>query len=90
MWGFWDGRHWHNNAPLYRKDWSLKPAGQVYRDLVLGAFRTNLSGNADAAGVYRTRAFLGSYEITVSAAGKSKTVKFELGQGTPARAIVLD
>src|SRR6478609_4239347 len=30
MWGFWDGAHWHKNAPLYRQDWSLKPAGQAY------------------------------------------------------------
>lgn len=90
MWGFWDGSHWHKNAPLYREDWSLKPAGQAYRDLVLGAFRTNVTGRSDAAGAFRTRAFLGSYEITVSAAGKSKTVKLDVGQATPLCTIVLD
>jgi hypothetical protein len=25
----------------YRKDWSLKPAGAAYRDLVLGDWRTD-------------------------------------------------
>lgn len=90
MWGFWDAAHWHRNAPLYREDWSLKPAGQAYRELVLGAFRTNVNGKSDAAGVYRTRAFLGSYEVTVSAGGKSKTVKLEVTPGAPAASIALD
>jgi len=31
MWGFWDGEHWLNDAPIYYKDWSLKPSGKVDR-----------------------------------------------------------
>ena len=50
MWGFWDGAHWKNNAPLYRRDWSLKPAGAAYRDLVLKTWRTDASGKTGADG----------------------------------------
>lgn len=37
MWGFWEGRHWKPDAALYRKDWSTKPAGKVWEELVLAA-----------------------------------------------------
>ncbi|HYP87796.1 MAG TPA: endo-1,4-beta-xylanase, partial [Polyangiaceae bacterium] len=90
MWGFWDGAHWHKNAPLYRQDWSLKPAGQAYRDLVLGKFRTSEGGPTDASGTFKRRAFLGSYEVTVTAAGQSKTVPFVLRAGGPALSVSLD
>jgi GH35 family endo-1,4-beta-xylanase len=78
MWGFWDGAHWRRNAPLYRKDWSLKPAGEAYRDLVLEAWRTDEVAKTDAAGIYKTRAFLGKYALKVTSGGQSKTVEVEL------------
>ena len=90
MWGFWDGAHWRSNAPLYRKDWSLKPAGEAYRDLVLKAWRTNVQAKTDAAGAYKTRAFRGKYAITVSAAGKTKTVEVELGASSAPVVVKLD
>jgi GH35 family endo-1,4-beta-xylanase len=90
MWGFWDGAHWHRNAPLYREDWSLKPAGQAYRDLVLRELRTDASGKTDARGAYKTRAFLGSYALTVSSAGARKTVPLELANGTQTTLVKLD
>lgn len=79
MWGFWDGAHWTKNAPLYRQDWSLKPAGEVYRELVLKAWRTHEAAKTDAAGAVKIRAFRGKHAIKVSAAGRSKTVEVELG-----------
>jgi GH35 family endo-1,4-beta-xylanase len=90
MWGFWDGAHWHRNAPLYREDWSLKPAGQAYRDLVLHELRTDVSGKTDAKGAYKTRAFLGSYDLTVSLAGARKTVPLELTSGSQTTVVKLD
>jgi endo-1,4-beta-xylanase len=78
MWGFWDGAHWRRNAPLYRQDWSLKPAGEAYRDLVLKAWRTNEVAKTDATGTYKTRAFLGKYALKVTSGGQSKTVETEL------------
>jgi hypothetical protein len=81
MWGFWDGAHWHKNAPLYRQDWSIKPAGEAYRELVLKTFRTSESGTTDAAGNYKTRAFRGDYEVTLKSGSKTKVERFQLGSG---------
>jgi GH35 family endo-1,4-beta-xylanase len=81
MWGFWDGSHWKHNAPLYRNDFSLKPAGEVVRDFALKTSRTNESGKTDARGAFTTRAFLGEYEVAVSAAGSRKVTKAKLESG---------
>lgn len=78
MWGFWDGKHWLNDAPVYYKDWSLKPSGKVWIDLIYKQWWTNLKGQSDAVGVYENRGFLGSYEVTVKSGSSSKMVKFEL------------
>ena len=67
LWGFWDGHHWLNNAPLYREDWSLKPSGEAYIDLVFHQWWTDEQGRTDSQGQLTTRGFLGDYLITVHA-----------------------
>jgi len=78
MWGFWDGSHWKKNAPLYRADWSQKPAGAAYRDLVLKEWRTDATSPTDSAGKLALRAFQGEYSLTVTHLGRAKTIKFTL------------
>ena len=65
MWGFWDGEHWEDNAPLFREDWSEKPGYDVYTDLVFDEWWTDESGATDEDGLYETLAFLGEYEVVV-------------------------
>ncbi len=65
MWGFWEGKHWKPDAALYRRDWSIKPAGQVWLDLVEKKWWTSESGTTDAQGCFATRGFLGEYVVTV-------------------------
>lgn len=81
MWGFWDGSHWKQNAPLFRTDWSIKPAGEAYRKLVLETFRTDVQGKTDARGAFATRGFFGEYEIVVRASGKEQRVRHRLEPG---------
>ncbi|MGC4067575.1 MAG: endo-1,4-beta-xylanase [Polyangiaceae bacterium] len=71
MWGFWDGSHWKNNAPLYRRDWSLKPAGEAYRELVKKLWHTDQTLRTDPQGTISLRGFLGTYNIVVSAKGRN-------------------
>lgn len=78
MWGFWEGRHWKPRAALFRKDWSVKPNGQAWMDLVLKTWWTEAQGKTDAAGRFRARGFLGRYEVTAQAEGKTKTVTIDL------------
>ncbi len=65
MWGFWEGRHWFPDAAMFRKDWSLKPNGLVYQDLVLNQWWTRLRGRTDRFGRYTARGFKGDYVVTV-------------------------
>lgn len=80
MWGFWDGKQWLNNAPIYFQDWSLKPSGKVYMDLVFNQWWTYVWGKTDANGEYKVRGFLGDYEVTASIDSKSKTLYTRLSR----------
>jgi len=74
MWGFWDGAHWNKNAPLYKADWTPKPALAAWEDLVLKAWRTQAQGLSGADGAYSVRGHKGDYEVTVTGpGGKSAT-----------------
>src|SRR5690606_16275727 len=63
MWGFWEGRHWHPAAALYRLDWSPKPNGALWEELVLNQWRTVTAGTTDTTGRFRSRGFQGTYSI---------------------------
>ena len=90
MWGFWDGAHWKNNAPLDFKDWSEKPAGRAYRDLVQNQWRTQASGKTDAGGAFATRGFFGDYEVSVASGTRKKTARAALGPAGTKVALILD
>lgn len=81
MWGFWDGAHWQNNAPLFRSNWTLKPSGEQWRNLIYGTWWTNEMGTTDSNGQFQTRGFYGDYDIIVTKGGVSQTVKSSLLQG---------
>mgnify|MGYP001237890621 CR=1 FL=1 len=66
QWGFWEGCHWIPRAALFAKDWRIKPSGQAYIDLVLGAWWTNETHTTDRQGYCRIRAFLGDHTVTVT------------------------
>lgn len=61
MWGFWEGRHWRPETALWRKDWSIKPAGQAYLDLMEREWTTAGSAVAGADGRLRFHGFPGTY-----------------------------
>jgi len=65
-WGFWDGAHYQDNAPMFRLDWSVKPAGQAFFDLVYNEWWTEETVTTDANGVAVVRGFKGEYEIEVA------------------------
>ena len=41
MWGFWEGKMWQPPGAMIRKDWTLKPNGQAWMDLVLKEWWTD-------------------------------------------------
>ncbi|MFQ5445731.1 MAG: endo-1,4-beta-xylanase, partial [Saprospiraceae bacterium] len=65
MWGFWDGAHWHQNAPLFNLDWTLKPSGQTFTGMVFNEWWTTENGPTDATGEFLVRGFKGKYKVTI-------------------------
>jgi endo-1,4-beta-xylanase len=72
MWGFWAGAHWEPWTALWRKDWTITPQGEVFRDFVFNKWWTKVSGKAEKNGIFKARAFYGDYSITSD--GKTKKV----------------
>lgn len=93
MWGFWDGRHWRDNAPLYRRDWTPKPALDVWERLVWDEWRTpDRTLATDAEGRLRLpSAYYGTYILDTETDGE----RFEIHHapdtaGTPQTATPAD
>ena len=75
FWGFWEDTHWRPDAALFNSDWSIKPNGQAYLELVFGEWWTDEDLQTDAAGQGTVRGFKGDYSVEVSALGLSETVE---------------
>ena len=79
QWGFWNGDTWEPNTGLFNSDWSLKPDGQAYQDLVFGDWWTDAHGTTVSGGDYATRGFQGGYDVTVQYNGQTYLVPATLG-----------
>ena len=90
MWGFWEGKMWQPNGALLRTDWTLKPNGQAFMDLVLKDWWTDVASVTGPDGVYATRGFLGDYRITVSVGDQEKTVLIKLAKPGATTRMTLD
>jgi len=77
MWGFWDGNHWKQNAPMFDLEWNLKPAGEGFIQKVFNDWWTETTTQT-TNGIATIRAFKGRHKITVTYAGQEKVVETEL------------
>jgi GH35 family endo-1,4-beta-xylanase len=73
LWGFWAGRHWRPEAAMFRRDWQPTPALEAWRGLIYREWWTDVEGVTGEDGVFRTRGFLGRYEVT--AAGTKREIE---------------
>lgn len=64
MWGFWDGAHWKQNAPMFNMDWTLKPAGEGFINKVYDEWWVDETMRTDEEGYLDLRVFKGEYEFT--------------------------
>jgi endo-1,4-beta-xylanase len=79
MWGFWDQAHWRCDSPMYRENWTLKPSGEVFIDLVFNTWWTDETVQTDANGIAEVRGFLGTYEIEAEVPAGRVAVTSDLG-----------
>lgn len=90
QWGFWEPSHWRPRASLFRTDWSAKPNGRQFLDLVFDRWMTRETGNTDASGQLSVRGFLGDYEVTAEKDGCRSNGRFALSQGGCSVRLVLE
>lgn len=62
-WGFWEEAHWRPESAFYASDWTERPIGRAYRELVHGAWRTDDAGVTGPDGRMEGRGFHGEYVI---------------------------
>ncbi len=82
VWGIWDGGHWKDSSPFFRKDWSEKPALAIYDRLVRDAWATQAEGQTGPDGIFSFIGHHGRYAITLrhhDDHDRSYTVTAELG-----------
>lgn len=80
QWGFWEGSHWIPASAIIAKDWTYRPHGKMFLELMKG-WKTDVTLRTDAAGRCEFRGFLGEYEIKVVAGGKTLRKKYRLPPG---------
>ena len=78
MWGFWEGHLYQPSASLYRPDWTIKPNGEAWNNLVFKKWWTDVNGTTDKNGIFQNRGFLGDYEIVAEKNGESLTKLIKL------------
>ncbi len=72
MWGFWEGANWIPASSLYRLDWTATPSAKAYNNLVFNEWWTVKKNKTNRQGEFSTKAFYGSYTITVG--GETKEI----------------
>lgn len=90
MWGFWEGKMWQPPGAMIRKDWTLKPNGQAWMDLVLKEWWTDVTATTGPDGSCTSRGFLGDYKITATVGGKEKSTQVKLTKPVTAAVLTLD
>ncbi|WP_310602152.1 endo-1,4-beta-xylanase [Anaerosporobacter sp.] len=80
-WGFWEGEMYEPDAAMYRNDFSIKPNGQAWKDLIYSEWWTNVSGATGNDGIYQNRAFLGEHKVTVKVGSVQATIDMTLKKG---------
>jgi GH35 family endo-1,4-beta-xylanase len=89
-WGFWEGAHWLPRAAMYRRDWTEKPNGAVFRRLIQETWHTDVSGPTDGGGRFGTRAFYGRYDVTVTWGQRTRTVSVDHVRGDGPTIVPID
>lgn len=79
--GFWDGAHVRNDSMLFSADWSEKAGAAAFRKLVNEAWRTKATGQVDATGTYKQRAFQGDYLVRAKGPTGEAEARGSVGPG---------
>jgi endo-1,4-beta-xylanase len=65
QWGFWEGSHWRPDTALYNYDWTPRPVGLAFEDLMFNEWRTDITSYTNESGTVTENCFHGDYEVAV-------------------------
>jgi len=66
LWGFWENSHWIPEAALWKKDWTIRPTGEVWEEWIGKRWHTKVTLTTDSQGRLKWRGFKGSYRLLLS------------------------
>jgi GH35 family endo-1,4-beta-xylanase len=81
VWGFWEGQMFQPSGALFRRDWTPKPVGEVFQELIKQRWWTDTTATTDAAGLATVQGFVGDYDVTVQHQDQTVTRTLD-GHGT--------
>lgn len=80
MWGFWEDAHWRPETAMFRSDWSIKPNGEEFMNLVFNEWWTEEDLQSGSAGDVEFRGFKGDYLVTVEINGYTQVLELGLSE----------
>lgn len=79
FWGFWANSHWLPEGALFNADWSIRPHGEEYKNLVFKQWWTPETDTiTNAEGKISLNGFLGTYKYTIKSGDKVRTGTFDI------------
>jgi hypothetical protein len=72
---------WRPEAALYRSDWSIKPNGEAFNNLVFEEWWTDVVLNSDSSGEASLRAFKGEHQVDIEFGQFSESLVVSLTEG---------
>ena len=79
FWGFWANQHWLPDGAMFDSNWTIRPNGEAYKDLVFNQWWTKATSNTtDSTGQVSFEGFLGTYKYTLKSGNKERTGTFKI------------
>lgn len=89
FWGFAEDYHWRPDAALFRSDWSIKPNGQAFLDLVFGEWWSDIQSLTNSNGWSNQWVFKGDYQLSVTFGEHTVTQPTSTSRRVEKRTVVL-
>ena len=79
VWGFWASQHWLPEGAYFASDWTIRPHGEAWKDLIYNQWWTKKTNKTtDAEGKVSFEGFLGTYQYTITSGDKVRTGTFSI------------
>jgi GH35 family endo-1,4-beta-xylanase len=79
FWGFWANSHWLPDGALFNSDWTIRPHGEAYKDLVFNQWWTKKTDSiTNVMGKTTFEGFLGTYKYAIKSGDKIRMGTFEI------------